>query len=142
MSSGEWRERWLPRVAPILLVALAGIQIALAFGVGLSPWKGGGFGMFASTDHSGFRRLVAVSITEAGESPLRVPGELDRARRAVRLFPTESRLHEIARALSATAPLDTRRIRVRVERGLFEGPELAPRWEPIASVEHVVDAAP
>ena len=44
-----WRS-WLP-VA--LLLVVAGVQVALVKTEGLSPWKGGGFGMFSTTDDAG-----------------------------------------------------------------------------------------
>jgi hypothetical protein len=50
-SRGGW-----PALLPVsLLVVVAGAQVTLATTAGLSPWKGGGFGMFATTDDAGRR---------------------------------------------------------------------------------------
>ena len=45
--------------APLLLLVVAGRQIILVHTVGLSPWHGGGFGMFASIDRDE-RRLIKL----------------------------------------------------------------------------------
>ena len=45
--------------APLLLLTVAGRQILLVNTVGLSPWHGGGFGMFASIDRDE-RRLIKL----------------------------------------------------------------------------------
>ena len=48
-----------------LLLAVAAVQVTLARTAGLSPWKGGGFGMFSTTDDAGRRRVrVFVSAAE------------------------------------------------------------------------------
>jgi hypothetical protein len=45
-----------------LLVVVASHQIALAHIAGLSPWAGGGFGMFSTTDAAGTRHLHAFAL--------------------------------------------------------------------------------
>jgi hypothetical protein len=67
---------WLP--AAILLTVALG-QILLASVANLSPWKGGGFGMFATTDGTAFRyvrlfveapnRSEELTVTESLEDP-------------------------------------------------------------------------
>jgi hypothetical protein len=66
------RDRVLVWIAPALLVALAATQLFLATTRDLTPWKGGGFGMFASTDRLGYRAMQAVIVTDAGEFALDV----------------------------------------------------------------------
>ena len=53
--------------APALLLAVAAVQLALTRTSHLSPWKGGGFGMFATLDGPGSRRLSCECIDAAGE---------------------------------------------------------------------------
>ncbi|NET33919.1 MAG: hypothetical protein F6K19_18175 [Cyanothece sp. SIO1E1] len=48
---------------PLLLTMVALRQITLAYGVGLSSWHGGGFGMFASIDRDE-RRLIEVQAVD------------------------------------------------------------------------------
>ncbi len=56
-------ERWL---APGLLVAIALVQILLAYTRDLPPWKGGGFGMFASIDGLSMREVRCEATTMDG----------------------------------------------------------------------------
>jgi hypothetical protein len=62
---------------------VAVVQIVLAHN-GLTPWKGGGFGMFSTLDHTPFRRLVVVIDGPARSETLDIPSslELDAARAA------------------------------------------------------------
>ena len=74
-----WRA-WLP-VA--LLLSVAGVQVTLAKTAGLSPWKGGGFGMFSTTDDAGRRRVrVYVTAPERSEEITISPSLEDAAVRA------------------------------------------------------------
>lgn len=95
MTPGTWRAG-LP-VA--LLLAVAGGQLILAKTAGLSPWKGGGFGMFSTTDDAG-RRHVRVFVTAPERSEeLAIPPSLqDLARRAATL-PTDAALSRLARGV-------------------------------------------
>jgi len=63
--------RWL--AAPSVLIAIAIYQIYLVQTVNLTPWKGGGFGMF-STDRTGATRTVRIYLTaRAGKDILQLP---------------------------------------------------------------------
>ena len=57
-------ERW---AIPLLLVAVALRQILLVHTVGLTPWKGGGFGMFSSVDKARSRLIVLQGINSEGQ---------------------------------------------------------------------------
>ncbi|GEM_PF-5137896 len=48
---------------PLLLILVASRQMILAHTVGLSPWHGGGFGMFASIDRDE-RRIIRLQSTD------------------------------------------------------------------------------
>ena len=63
-------------VVPILLIGLAVNQIRLALTHNLSPWKGGGFGMFAVIDQPKMRALTAEGLDSNG-SRCRVDLALD-----------------------------------------------------------------
>jgi hypothetical protein len=73
--------------------------LILAKTAGLSPWKGGGFGMFSTTDDAG-RRHVRVFVTAPERSEeLAIPPSLeDLARRAATL-PTDAALSRLARGV-------------------------------------------
>jgi len=107
------RERWLRELPSALLVLLAVAQISLAFGAGLSPWKGGGYGMFATNDHGAFRSVRAYALRAAGEERLELPDELRRAELRARELPTAGELRRYAAALARAAP-DVGALRVEV----------------------------
>lgn len=118
---GDARERWLPRLAPALLIAIALQQMALASFLSLNPWKGGGFGMFATTDRGGMRDVRAFVVTSTGEERLGIPSELARQRLRVRDLPTDAALFRLGQDLLSRLPLDVAGPRaVRIEVGLRE----------------------
>ena len=92
-SHGGWRA-----LLPVtLLVAVAGVQVMLATTAGLSAWKGGGFGMFSTTDDGG-RRYVRIFVTapERSEEISIAPSLEDAARRAA-VLPRDAQLSNLAR---------------------------------------------
>ncbi len=60
--------RW---AVPLLLISVALRQIILVYTVGLTPWKGGGFGMFSSVDKARSRLIVVRAITSTGQ-PIKI----------------------------------------------------------------------
>ena len=54
---------------PVLLVIVAVSQIVVARTADLTPWKGGGFGMFATLDHGAYRGVdIVVDAPDRSES--------------------------------------------------------------------------
>jgi hypothetical protein len=101
------RDRWLVWPSAILMVAIAAAQIGMSRLSDLSPWLGGGFGMFSSDDTGDARRLVARLVEPDGTDRRVLVGEdrddpdedsLDRARE----FPT-AYLASLASLLAARA---------------------------------------
>jgi hypothetical protein len=86
-----------PRTAPAILLAIVAVgQIVLARTADLTPWKGGGFGMFATLDHNAYRRLdVVVEGTERSEA-LEIPPSLEAAAARAAAFPAEWMLRSLA----------------------------------------------
>jgi hypothetical protein len=125
-------------IAPALLVALALAQIGGWLAFDLSPWKGGGFGMFSTTDHGAFRRVRVFALDagagEAGERRVPIPGALDRLRRHAREVPREANLRRLGEALRAERPA-LGRLRIEVLRTEFARGDLAPRHVPLARAE-------
>jgi hypothetical protein len=117
MTSSAWRV-YLP-VA--LLATVAGAQVMLARTSTLSPWKGGGFGMFSTTDDAGRRRVrIYVSAPGRSEEIAIAPSLEDAAARAA-VLPTERTLTHLAglvvdRETRYRRPVD----RVRVETWRIE----------------------
>lgn len=88
---------WLPAV---LLTVVAVNQLRLAGTEALSPWSGGGFGMFSTTDAPGNRHLHAFVQNEGVRREVAIPFDLaDSVRRATTL-PTRARLGALAAELA------------------------------------------
>jgi hypothetical protein len=66
--------RVLAPAALLTIVAVA--QIALAHHAALTPWKGGGFGMFSTLDHGAFRRLSVIVDGPGRSETLEIPPSL------------------------------------------------------------------
>ena len=96
-AGSEPRGGWRALLPVSLLAVVAGLQLTLAATAGLSPWKGGGFGMFSTTDDGG-RRYVRVFVTavERSEEIAISPSLEDAARRAA-VLPRDIELSRLAR---------------------------------------------
>jgi len=111
-----------PLLPVILLVTIAAAQFVQAINGTLTPWKGGGFGMFATLDSIPHRFLLITGIGPAGQRYLVAPrswpalAHLTPARlRAVLSKPTLAALDELAlRILSLSwRPEEPARLRPR-----------------------------
>ena len=92
---------WRTTVPVGLLLAVAGAQVTLATTAGLSPWKGGGFGMFSTTDDTGRRRVrIFVSASERSEEIAVSPSLEDAAVRAA-VLPGHAELSRLAQLVVA-----------------------------------------
>ena len=93
-------QRWVRFLPALLLVGVAVHQICLANTAGLSPWSGGGFGMFSTTDAGASRHLHAFVMRPGIQREARIPqGLRDRERRVVTL-PSDANLRAFALALA------------------------------------------
>jgi len=119
------RQKLLPLLAPAALAALALAQVVLVHTTWLSPWKGGGFGMFSTNDHGAFRTVRVTAVEPGGERRLRVPTEHRRLRMQTREHPTRARLTRLAHVVEEQAP-DASAIRIEVWRALFDAGDLRP----------------
>jgi hypothetical protein len=120
------RLRWLP---PLLLLAIFATQVVLVRTSALTPWKGGGFGMFSTLDHGAYRRVtVTVDAPDRSERVEIAPSiELEEARAVA--CPSDRLLRRLA---IAVAERDRRHERpvssvaITVWRVEFERGSLAP----------------
>ena len=114
------------------------VQVYLTRVEDLTPWKGGGFGMFSSND-DGLNRTIRFRIHEPQRSrDLGVPPELQsRVHRAL-VLPTEKRLkalgREIARIEAAPAGAPIVSVRIAVWRLDYDPRTLAPQLEVLRDV--------
>jgi hypothetical protein len=66
-------QRLLAFLAPGVLVLVACVQMTFVRTHDLTPWKGGGFGMFSTLDSQVTRALRVVLLTEEGEAVVALP---------------------------------------------------------------------
>lgn len=108
--------RTLTAVPAVLLLAVAAVQMTVATTGHLSPWKGGGFGMFASIDGLPFRWLrIQLTAPERSEE-LAIPPSLDDMARRALTWPHERALDRLARAIVARERRQGRQVdQVRIQ---------------------------
>lgn len=93
------RAEWRALLPVSLLIMVAAVQVTLATTAGLTPWKGGGFGMFSTTDDGG-RRYVRIFVSAAERSEeITVPPSLDDAARRAAALPGDTHLARLARGV-------------------------------------------
>jgi hypothetical protein len=129
-------------VAPVLLAVVAAGQLWLAHSRALTPWCGGGFGMFSSVDGWGARHLHAWLRGDGWRREVEIPRELHDLEERALALPDTTRLRRLARALAARddgrlGPPSAVEILVLARR--FEPRELTPEAVPIASFEAPVE---
>lgn len=132
-------QRWLPRLPALLLFAVAAHQVYLVRAHDLTPWKGGGFGMFASTDAGPARRLEVSLVRGASRTRLEIPVALRERAGRVRRLPSAERLAAFGRELDAALPASAgvySAIRVEFWRIRFDA-ALEPHWTLVRGVEGV-----
>jgi hypothetical protein len=93
--------RVLKYAAPILLTTLACIQIFFGLNFELTPWKGGGFGMFSTVDTPGSRTVRVYLETDDGDLPTKVPSWLRNRKKYARSFPADFRVRALAVDMAA-----------------------------------------
>ena len=87
-------------MSPFLLLTIASIQFFSAHAFELTPWKGGGFGMFSTVDALDTRFLKIFLITPSGALPADVPESLERDKTRIQSLPTPSRIEALAEAMA------------------------------------------
>jgi hypothetical protein len=99
-----------------VLLSVAGAQLVLVRTAHLTPWKGGGFGMFAAVD-GGAVRSVRIVVEGPGRSEvLNVPPSLEIDAERAAALPISGLLTRLAFAVAARAERRGERLsRVRVE---------------------------
>ena len=129
---------WLPC---ILLLAGAINHFVLVQTGNLSPWLGGGFGMFASTDVGPSRLLVVTAVNEKGdEYTVPLNGKLKKLKYRARGLPGRRQLEVLARATwekLAKKPIDETEspvasLRIEVWKTRYQANSLQPQQIQIA----------
>ncbi len=128
-NGGRGWQRWLHFLPPLLLVVVAANQLVLTRSSGLSPWSGGGFGMFSTTDAGATRHLHAFVIRSGLEREVAVPAGLKDAERRALTLPSDARLTALGRQLAELPTPDhgpASAVRVQVWRTEFDPIGLTP----------------
>ena len=90
------------RYAPsALLVAIALIQITLAETAAMTPWKGGGFGMFSTLDHGAYRGVDAVIDGPDRSEAFDMPASLEEIAARAAAWPSDRLLRQLAQGIAA-----------------------------------------
>ncbi len=115
-ASLKLRGGWRAALPVALLLTVACVQVTLARTTGLSPWKGGGFGMFSTTDDAGRRRVrVFVRAPSRSEEIAISPSLEDAAVRAA-VLPGRGQLSRLAQRVVARERRNGRPVdEVRIE---------------------------
>jgi hypothetical protein len=96
-SPSFYRRVWL---APLCLILVAGVHFVRVMTLDQTQWKGGGFGMFSTTDSRSARFLRAYLITDTGEIPVDIPSRLQKQETEFRAAPRKSQLEFLATELA------------------------------------------
>ena len=125
-------ERWIRFAPAFLLVAVATHQLYLSATAGLSPWSGGGFGMFSTMDAGANRHLHAFVLRPGIQREVRVPEALEDRERRVLTLPSDTNLRALALALADLPTSDygpATGVRIQVWRTRFDPNTLTPVGE-------------
>lgn len=97
-----WKHRAILPI--VVLTLLATRQITLSFREDMSPWKGGGFGMFSSFDGPSHRRLRFFATDSNGASvEVFPPYSNSRRMQNALIHPTSSNLLDCLRSVPPTS---------------------------------------
>jgi hypothetical protein len=134
-----------PAVLPALLLgAVALLQVALAHTAGLSPWKGGGFGMFSTTDRAEGRYLRVYVRAPGRHEELRLAPALQDPATRVAVLPTTARLERFARDVGERerrAGRAASTVRIEVWRSEFDGETLTGHARKLRDVVLTLDGS-
>ena len=120
--------RWAQALPLVCLMCVATNQARLVYTEGLSPWSGGGFGMFSTTDAATDRHLHIYAVTPRLRRELAVPAELDDAVRRALTLPSERQLRALAALLTErVAQASPRSIEIQVWSNHYETADLRPQ---------------
>ena len=121
-------------LAPALLVAVASSQIALSRTVDLTPWKGGGFGMFATLDTPAIGASTSSSTRPIESEALQVPASIELVVARAAACPADGMLRAVAEAVVARERRYRRpvsRVTLTFWRADFDSATLRPSERPV-----------
>jgi len=120
----------------LLLVAIAVNQLILANFFSLSPWLGGGYGMFSTTDVGSNRHIHIYAKSEGIIKELIYPKELSDLALRTKSFPTDRNLDKFTRTIAQIEDDSSiNSIEVQVWKSHFKTYSLDPSSKILRSVE-------
>lgn len=120
----------------ILLLALAINQLILANFFDLSPWLGGGYGMFSTADVGSNRHIHVYSKSEGVIKEIVYPLNLNELALKTKSFPTNQNLSNFAYKISEfEQDTNTSSIEVQVWKSDFKKKSLQPSSYLLKSLE-------
>jgi len=142
MPEASTHSRWWWHLPVALLIGVACHQILLTRSADLSPWSGGGFGMFSTIDGWGNRHLQAFALRSGIRREVEIPPALREVTRRVRAFPSEANLRALAAALvdvptPDVGPLEA--VEIQVWSTDYDPVTLAPMGSLLRSLQIPVD---
>jgi len=120
----------------LLLIAIAVNQLILANFFNLSPWLGGGYGMFSTTDVGSNRHIHIYAKSEGIIKELIYPKELSDLALRTKSFPTDRNLIVLAQRISEIEDDSAlKSIEVQVWKSQYKSKTLHPSSKMLKSVE-------
>ena len=128
----------------VLLVLVALVQIGLTRTSALTPWKGGGFGMFATLDHGAFRRVEVVIDAPDRSETLEMPPSLEELSARVANMPADWLLRRLSEGVVRRERRNQRpvsRVTITVWRVRFDPVTLHAEEQTLRKFEYLADRA-
>ncbi|HSR69624.1 MAG TPA: hypothetical protein VLU25_16960 [Acidobacteriota bacterium] len=111
-------------LVPFLLILVALLQIYRAHALQQSPWRGGGFGMFASIDAPSNRFVRCYLLTASGEIPAALPPEANPLVAKLQVVPAPKGLARLAALLAQNPAWIEKQIEAARQQGSLSGEDV------------------
>jgi hypothetical protein len=128
------------RLPPLLLIVVAIAQVGLYRTGNLTPWKGGGFGMFSTLDHGAYRGVTIVVDAEDRSETLDIPPSLEEPAARAAAYPSRRLLESLAKGVVARERRygrDVQRVMLTAWRTDFDRASLRATERPLRTFVYV-----
>ena len=133
---------WTQVLPVVLLLCVALNQLRLVYFHDLSPWSGGGFGMFSTTDAATDRHLHIDEITPAWRREVEAPYDFEDAVRGVLALPSDAQMQKLAERMVARGLLNSgSSVEIQVWANRYDPEDLTPSSRPLRMYQADVTTA-
>ncbi len=134
-------QKWILYDLPIILfVMIAGHHFYLVQHAHLSPWLGGGYGMFSTTDYGPSRYIRIYALRDnIIQEKIEIPPELSRLARKVRGLPDSKNVLSLALAIENYLNANQHmypEIRVEVWASRYDAITLYPTYQKLNEMDY------